>query len=283
MSHVAVLGLGSMGSGMARALLKAGHAVTVFNRTRSKAQALGEAGATVADSPAEAVRGAEVVLLSLTDEAAVEDILFGQLAGGLRLDQPVIDTTTVSPAFAREAARRSKELGLRRIEACVVGNPIMASSGHLRVFTAGAYSDTDAVRDVLAAFSQSVFYLGGVGQASSLKLAFNVLLGVQTTGLAEAVALAEAGGLDRALLLDALESSGWRSPVLSFRSRFMRERTYAPAGFRSELMHKDLLLAQEEAAAHDVQLPVTACAAGRYGAVLSAGRGDEDAAVVVEA
>jgi 3-hydroxyisobutyrate dehydrogenase len=282
MTAVAVLGLGGMGGGMARALLGAGHAVTVFNRTREKAVPLAEAGATVADSPAKAVQDAEVVLLSLADEPAVEDVLFGQLVDELRDGQRVIDTSTVSPAFARSAAERLAARGLRRVEACVVGNPQMAAAGQLRVFTAGDAADVEAVRDVLEALGQEVVHLGDAGRASSLKLAFNLLLGVQTAGLAEAVALAEASGLTRTLLLDAIDASGWRSPVLSFRSRYMRAGSYAPAGFRSALMHKDLVLAQEEAAAHDVRLPVTECAAGRYEAVLAAGRGDEDAAVVAE-
>jgi len=104
MTRVAVLGLGGMGGGMAKALISAGHAVTVFNRTRAKAEPFGAAGATVADSPAKAVQDADVIVLSLADEAAVEDVLFGQLAGELRPEQRVVDTSTVSPAFARDAS-----------------------------------------------------------------------------------------------------------------------------------------------------------------------------------
>jgi len=280
--RVAVIGLGAMGGGIASALLLAGYPVTVFNRTRAKAARFEAAGATVADSAGQAVREADVVLLSLADEAAVEQVLFGVLADHLRPGQHVIDTSTVSPAYAREAGTRMSARGLCRVEACVVGNPQMAANGQLRVYTAGDPADVQAVHAVLEAMSQSVVHLGEAGRASTLKLAFNLLLGVQTAGLAEAVQLAEAAGLDRGLLLDALNASGWRSPVLSFRSRFMREREYAPAGFRSELMHKDLRLAQDEAAAHKICLPVTDTVLDRYAEVLSAGRGDEDAAVVVD-
>lgn len=279
---IAVIGLGGMGSGMASALLRAGHPVTVFNRTRSKAEPLAEAGATVADSAAKAVLDAGVVILSLADESAVEEVLFGQLLEQLRPHQRVIDTSTVSPAFARAASERLAARDLRRVEACVVGNPHMAASGQLRVFTAGDQADVDAVREVLDAISQAVIHLGASGRASSLKLAFNLLLGIQIAGLAEAVVFAEAEGLDRTLLLDALDASGWRSPVLSFRGRYMRERDYQQAGFRAALMYKDLALAQAEAAAHGIRLPVTECAATRYEAAISAGRGDEDAAVVVD-
>jgi 3-hydroxyisobutyrate dehydrogenase-like beta-hydroxyacid dehydrogenase len=279
---VAVIGLGGMGSGMARALLSAGHPVTVFNRTRSKAEPLVEAGATLADTAAKAVPGADVVLLSLADEPAVEQVLFGQLLDQLRTNQRVVDTSTVSPEFARSAQRRLAAHDLHRVEACVVGNPPMAAAGALRVFAAGDPADVAAVRPVLDTIGQSVVHLGDTGRASSLKLAFNLLLGVQTAGLAEAVVLAEAQGLDRTMFLDAVDGSGWRSPVLSFRARYMRDRDYHPAGFRAALMHKDLLLAQTEAASFGFALPVTERAGARFEAAVLAGRGDEDAAVVVD-
>ena len=281
-TSVAVVGLGAMGGGMAAALLRAGHPVVVYNRTPEKAEKLGRAGAVVADSPVKAARDADVVLLSLADEDAVEEVLFRTLADHLRPGQRVIDTSTVSPAFSRDAGARMAALGRCRIEACVVGNPQMAAGGQLRVYTAGDPADVEAVRPVLDAFAQTVVHLGAPGRASSLKLAFNLLLGVQTAGLAEAVRLAESAGLDRMLLLDALDASGWRSPVLSFRGDYMRKRSYLPAGFRSALMLKDLRLAAEEAGAHQVRLPVTESALARYAEVLAAGRGDDDAAVVVD-
>jgi 3-hydroxyisobutyrate dehydrogenase-like beta-hydroxyacid dehydrogenase len=280
--RITVVGLGAMGGGMARALLAAGHSVTVHNRTPGKARPLAEAGATVADGYAAAAEKADVVLLSLADETAVEEVLFGALADHLRPGQLVVDTSTVSPEFARTAGSRMAQRGLCRVEACVIGNPAMAAAGQLRVYTAGDAAGVEAAGPVLNSLSQSVVHLGAAGRASSLKLAFNLLLGVQTAGLAEMVRLAEAAGLDRAQVLDAVEGSGWRSPVLTFRGRFMRDGSYAPAGFRSALMLKDLQLAQREAAAHGVALPVTTRVAERFTEVVEAGHGDEDAAVIVE-
>lgn len=279
---IAMIGLGGMGSGMAHSLLRAGYPVTVYNRTAAKAEPLARAGASVASSAAAAAAPASAVLLSLADETAVDDILFGQLSGVLREGQTVIDTSTVSPQYARAAAERLAAIGPHRVEACVIGNPQMAASGQLRVFTAGDEPDVEGVADVLGAIGQQVRYLGETGRASSLKLAFNLLLGVQTVGLAEAVEFAETAGLSRDLVLNALDASGWRSPVLSFRADFMRRRTYQPAGFRSVLMHKDMNLAAREAAGRNVDLPLVRCAAQRYEAVISTGRGDEDAAVVVD-
>ncbi|HEX4221156.1 MAG TPA: NAD(P)-dependent oxidoreductase [Pseudonocardiaceae bacterium] len=279
---VAVIGLGGMGAGMARALLAAGFPVTVYNRTASKAQPLRELGATIAASAEDAVRDTEVVVLSLADEAAVEQVLFGEVIWRMRPGVTVVDTSTVSPSFARNTALRLSASGIRRVEACVIGNPMMADGGQLRVFTSGVESDVDEVRDVLVALSQEIRYLGPAGRASTMKLAFNLLLGVQTAALAETVAFAEGAGLDRELLLGALNNSGWRSAVLSFRAEFMRNRSYQPAGFRAALMHKDLRLASEDSAGHSVPLPLVDLAARRFADVLAAGRGDEDAAVIAE-
>lgn len=280
--QLGVVGLGGMGSGIAYALLDAGFPVTVHNRTTAKTVPLERAGAQVAESPGAVGATSDVLLLSLSDESVVEEVLFGELVNQLRPGTTVVDTSTVSPSYARTTSIRLRASGIRRVEACVVGNPHMARSGRLRVFTAGAESDVDDVGDVLDAISQEVRYLGPTGRASVLKLAFNLLLGVQTAGLAEAVAFVESGGVDRELLFAALGNSGWGSPVLAFRAEFMRQRSYEPAGFRATLMHKDLRLVYEEAAAYGVALPLTGCTVERFGRVVSAGRGDEDAAVIVE-
>jgi 3-hydroxyisobutyrate dehydrogenase-like beta-hydroxyacid dehydrogenase/SAM-dependent methyltransferase len=279
---VSVVGLGSIGGGMAQRLLDAGFRVTVYNRTPAKAAELVAAGARRVESAAEAA-GSDTVLLSLSDEEAVESVLFGQMVDQLSPGAVLIDTSTVSPGYARDAASRLGRHGVRRVEACLIGNPEMARAGELRVFVAGEPADIAAARDVLDALGRhGILELGPPGRASALKLAFNLLLGVQTVALSEAVSFAEAGGLDRDLLLTAIMKSGWRSPMLNFRAEFMRTRRYEPAGFRAALMAKDLQLALQEAGAGGLDLPLTGRAAQRYAQVIAAGRGDKDAAVVVE-
>ena len=277
-----MIGLGGMGSGMAGALLDAGFPVTVHNRTAAKAQPLVRQGGELAASARGAATGVDVIVLSLADEQAVEEVLFGDVVHVLTPGVTVVDTSTVSPSFAQDTAARLAAIGVRRVEACVIGNPAMAKTGQLRVFAAGVESDVDGVRDVLGALSQEIRYLGPSGRAGTLKLAFNLLLGIQTAALAETVSFAESAGLDRELLLGALDNSGWRSPILSFRAAFMRRREYVPAGFRTVLMQKDLTLAQQEAAAHGVLLPLVTASAQRFAEAIASGRGDEDAAVVAE-
>ncbi|KNB49926.1 NAD(P)-dependent oxidoreductase [Streptomyces caatingaensis] len=281
-SPIAVLGAGAMGAGMARALLAAGFAVTVWNRTAERAAPLAREGAALAASPAEALADAEAAVFSLADEAAVERVVAEGLGGRPGRGLTVVDTSTVSPSFARAVTARLAALGARRVEACVIGNPAMAAAGELRVLAAGERAGADAVSDVLDALGRDVRFVGGPGDAAVLKLALNLLLGVQTAGLAEAVAFVEAMGMDRERLLDAFEDSGWRSPVLAFRAGFMRRRAYRPAAFRASLMHKDLALAGREAGERGVGLPVTGRAADRFAAVVDGGRGDDDAAAVVE-
>ncbi|MCP2341089.1 NAD(P)-dependent oxidoreductase [Actinomadura rupiterrae] len=280
---VAVVGLGGIGGGVAHRLVASGHDVVVHNRTAAKAEPLRAAGARVAATPAEAVAEAAVVMVSLADEAAIESVVFGAMAGHLKPGTVLVEMTTVSPGYAREAERRLAEVGVRRVEACVIGNPQMAKAGDLRVFAAGPEEDVAAVRDLLGTLGrQGVLHLGATGRASAFKLAFNLLLGVQTAGLAEAVAFAEHAGIPRETLLTAVQKSGWRSPVLNFRAEFMRTRSYQPAGFRASLMAKDLRLAAADARENGVDLPLVERTASRFAEVVAADGGDKDAAYVVE-
>ncbi|MBO8188072.1 NAD(P)-binding domain-containing protein [Streptomyces spirodelae] len=279
---LAFIGLGNMGGGMAHRLLDAGCALTVHNRTAAKAAPLAEAGATVAASPAEAARGRSVVLLSLADEVAVEEVLFGQVAEVLAPGAVVIDTSTVSPAYARACARRLARLGLRRVEACVVGNPFQAREGKLRVYTSGDEADIARVADILDTLGAQVVHLGAPGTAATLKLIFNLLLGAQVASLAEAVAYGVAAGLDRDRLLTSVAESGFSSVVLRFRAELMRKGSYEPAFFRSTLMEKDLRLALGDAAVAGVPLPVLESVRERFADVGAAGDGDKDASVLLE-
>ncbi|GHH72118.1 3-hydroxyisobutyrate dehydrogenase [Streptosporangium violaceochromogenes] len=270
-----------MGAGMGHRLLEAGHPVSVYNRTPAKAAPLVEAGARLITTP-QAAADAPIVLFSLSDEAAVDHVLFETMAPALRKGTIVVDTTTTSPLYARQAATRLSAAGLTRVEACVLGNPPMAHTGDLRIFTAGVRNDVEAVGDLLRVLGKEVRYLGAAGAASTMKLAFNLLLGVQTAALAEAVSYGVGAGLDRDLLIETIVNSGFSSPVLAFRAGFMRERRYEPAAFRTRLMEKDLRLAVNDAAARGIPLPLTESAGDLMADAVAAGLGDQDAAVIGE-
>ena len=279
---LAFIGLGGMGAGMAQRLLAAGFPLLVHNRTAAKATTLAQAGARVAASSADAAQTARIVFLSLSDEAAVEQVLFAELLGKLRPGALVLDTSTVSPEYSVGAAQRLARTGIRRVEACVIGNPAMARAGKLRILTAGRRADADDVRAVLEALAQTIVHVGPHGSACALKLSFNMILGSQVAALAEAVWLAESAGVDRDLFLTALADSGFSSPTLAFRADLIRSRRYLPPGFRVALMEKDLRLALGEAATRGLGLPVTAAAADTFGEAVRAGQGDKDAAVIAD-
>ncbi|WP_240135290.1 NAD(P)-binding domain-containing protein [Streptomyces sp. MUM 178J] len=279
---LAFIGLGNMGGGMAHRLLDSGRQLTVHNRTAAKARPLVEAGAVLADSPADAARGRSVVLLSLSDEAAVDEVLFRQIVPVLAPGGIVVDTSTVSPKYARKAAARLADAGLRRVEACVVGNPFQAREGKLRVYTSGSEQDVAEVADILDAIGSEVLHLGEPGTAATLKLIFNLLLGAQVASLSEAVAYGIQAGLDRDRLLSAIAESGFSSIVMRFRAELMRKGSYEPAFFRSTLMEKDLRLAIDDASGEGVALPVLDTVKAGFAAVVAAGDGDKDASVLIE-
>jgi 3-hydroxyisobutyrate dehydrogenase-like beta-hydroxyacid dehydrogenase len=279
---VTLVGLGGMGAAMGLRLLDAGHPLTVYNRTAAKAEPLARAGAQVAATAADAVDGVEVVLLSLADERAVDQVLFDQALPRLKAGCLVVDTSTVSPEYARAAQARLAEAGVRRVEACVAGNPLQARAGELRVLTAGDRDDVEAVDDVLRVIGRDVAHLGAAGNASVLKLVWNLLLGAQVAALAEATAYGVAAGLDRDELLAAVAESGFSSRVLSFRAGLMRERRYTPPAFRSALMHKDLRLGIADAERAGIRLPVVEAVARRFADLVEAGDADLDAAALVE-
>ncbi|MFG1706574.1 NAD(P)-dependent oxidoreductase [Nonomuraea sp. M3C6] len=279
--HVALIGTGAMGAGMGHRLLAASHPVSVYNRTPVKAASLVEAGARAITTP-QAAAEAPIILLSLSDESAVEQVLFDTMLPELRKGTVVVDTTTTSPLYARMAATRLSGLGVARVEACVLGNPVMARGGNLRIFTAGEHDDVEAVGALLSVLGQEIRYLGSAGTASTMKLAFNLLLGVQTVGFAEAVSYGVSAGLDRDLLIDVIANSGFSSPVLAFRAAFMRERCYEPAAFKTRLMEKDLRLAANDAMARGIFLPLTESAGDLMADAVAAGLGDQDAAVISE-
>ncbi|WP_206506000.1 NAD(P)-dependent oxidoreductase [Streptomyces chrestomyceticus] len=280
--RLAFIGLGAMGGGMAHRLLESGYALTVYNRTAGKAEPLLAAGARGAGSPGAAAAGHRVVLLSLSDEQAVEEVLFGRVVPVLEPGALVVDTSTVSPGFARETAARLADEGLRRVEACVVGNPPQARRGELRVFVSGAEADLAEVRPVLDALGSQVVHLGAPGTATSLKIVLNLLLGAQVASMAEAVSYGVASGLDRERVITTIAESGFSSLVMRFRADLMLRGSYEPAYFRADLMEKDIGIATRAARESGLGLPVLDTVRERFASVVAAGDGAKDASVVVD-
>ena len=198
-STIAVLGTGAMGAGIAERLLDEGHQLRVWNRSTEKLLPLLERGAASAATPAEAARGADAVLVSLAHADAVTTVLFGPdgAVHGLAEGALVLDTSTTSAESARDIGDRAEQAGLRFVEARVLGNPHHARSGQLRVLVGGPEAYIDAARPLLEGIGKDVNVLGEWGSGAQMKIALNLFLGVQLAGLAEAVDIGAAAGLDR--------------------------------------------------------------------------------------
>jgi len=276
-----------MGRPMGMNLLKAGHPLTVWNRTASRADELVAAGATLAKSPREAAAAADVLLTMVSDPPALESVLWGGDGkdGGalpaLKSGAIYIDSSTVSPNLARKIAGACAERGVRFLDAPVTGGDWGAKKGEL-VFMIGGDAETlKAVEPILAVMGKRWFHLGPNGAGQTIKLAMNLILALQVDALAEALALVTRAGLKGEGLVEVMQSSMARSGVLDVKAPNLLKGEYTPS-FPLRLMHKDLSLALELANQIGVALPATAAARETYSYVKGAAKEDLDYSAVMK-
>lgn len=281
--RIAYIGLGNMGLGMACRLAESGFEMAVYNRTRAKAEEVGELGARIADSPADAASNADIVMLSLADQSVVENMLTGEngVFGSLRDGGYIVDMSTVPPAFARELAGRATEAGYHALDACVYGAPMHARTGELRVMVGGEEEDYKAIEGVIEPLGKQLAYLGPNGMGATMKLVVNMLMGVQMPALAEAVVFGERAGLPREAILQMINGSGYSSPVMNFRCAMMEGRRFENAAFKLSLMRKDMMLVLQESQELGVPMPVAESAYSMLTAAKQQGLGDLDVAAIL--
>ena len=281
--RVALLGIGTMGRGMAANLLKAGFPLTVYNRTREKAEPLAAQGATIAGTPAEGAKGADVVISMLADDSASraawlgEDGALDNMASG----STVIECSTLTPGWIAELDRQTKSRDIGLVEAPVTGSRPQAEAGQL-IFLCGAKAATlDAVRPVLAVMSKAILHLGLVGSGGQLKLINNFLCAAQVASFAEAVAWVERTQLDRTQALDFLKTGAAGSGILNAMTDRMTARTYE-VNFLLRLLNKDLRYAQTAAAENGVTLTTAAATGQLFDKAEQQGLGEKDMSAVIE-
>ena len=278
---VAFIGLGIMGSRMALNLLKSGAELSVWNRTASAADELVRAGATRADTAAEAVREADLVFSMLSTPSVVEAVFLGR-EGALRAMPKAslwADCSTVDPSFSRRCAVAASEQGVRFVDAPVAGTKPHAAGAQLSFFVGGSEEDFQAVKPLAETMGAKVLYLGEVGQGASFKMLVNSMLAQSMLVFSETVVLGQRLGLDREFLLKVLPTLVVSAPVTQAKANMIRKGDY-DVMFPLEWMHKDLHLAA--VAAYEVQqpLPMANTAKEIYAEALRAGMGRLDFAAI---
>ena len=258
--RVGFLGMGMMGSRMARRLLDAGNRVTVYNRSPDKAQPLIKAGASLAATPRAVAEESDLTLYSLADDAAVRDVVLG--AGGLlegaRRGSILIDLSTVLPETSRTVSAMALSRGVAAIDAPVSGSTPQAEQGTLIIFAGGERKAYDSAAGILDALGRHV-HMGPSGAGTTMKLVTNTLLGLGVEALAEAVALGRKAGLETPRLLDALQLTSVVSPAQKGKFENVKRGEY-PAAFALRMMSKDFGLILHLAESCAVPMPATAAA-----------------------
>jgi 3-hydroxyisobutyrate dehydrogenase len=285
-THVGFIGLGLMGAPMAHNLLRAGFPVTVWNRTRAKADPLVHAGAKLAADPREVAAKADVLITIVSDPPALEEVLFGSnkqertgVIDSLRPGSALIDSSTVSPDLARRVAAACAEKRIDFLDAPVTGGTWGAQKGELVFMVGGKAEVLERVKPVLEAMGKKFFLLGPNGAGQTVKLGMNMLLALEVDALVEALALVTASGVPAARLIEVLQSSMGRSPLLDVKTPLILKNEF-PASFPLRLMHKDMRLALELARQHGVKLPAAEAAYSTYTAVKDAAKDDPDFSAV---
>ena len=277
---VGFIGLGLMGKPMAKNLLKAGFPLTVWNRTTARADDLVQAGAKLAGSPREAAAGVDVLITIVSDPPAVEEVLFkdGALAA-MRKGSVLIDSSTVSPDLARKTAAACAKQGVDFLDAPVTGGTWGAEKGELVYMIGGEKEVYERVKPILDVMGKRFFLLGPNGAGQTIKLAMNLLYALEVEAFAESLALVSAAGFEPEKLVEVMQSSMGRAPLLDVKVPLLLKHEY-PASFPLRLMHKDVRLALELARQQKIELPAGAAAYATYSAVKDQSTDDPDYAAV---
>ena len=280
-TRLGFIGIGNMGSRMARRLLDHGYRLAAYNRSREAAEALVKYGATVAESLAELASKADVILSSLTNDDAVKSV-YADPAGvfaHVRRGSAVIEMSTVLPATSRQLYQLSREAGVKFLDSPVSGSTPSAEEGTLTVFCGGDEELFQAAQPIFSAIAGQSFYLGDNGSGSAMKLVANTLLGVGMQAIAESVALGQKEGLDRHRLLEVLSHTAVIPPAHLGKLSRADVGDYS-AQFAIRLMNKDFGLVLETAAAARVPMPATAAAFQMNVAQFAEGKEEDFSAVI---
>jgi 3-hydroxyisobutyrate dehydrogenase-like beta-hydroxyacid dehydrogenase len=281
MANLGFVGLGAMGGRVAKRLLDAGHTVTGFNRTRSKAQWLLDAGMRWGESPRAVAEAADVVFTMVTNTTALREVFHGPdgILAGLGAGKIYVDMSTVSPAASRHLAAQVSARGAHMLDSPVSGSVITLEQGNLSLMVGGERAIFERITPLLQDIGPKVNYVGENGQAVLMKIAINLNLQVQFLALCEGLFLAVKGGIPLETALEVMLNSVIASPSLKYRAPFILDMP-AEAWFDVNMMQKDMLLAEEMGRELDVPLPTVAISNQFLTAARALGLDKHDFAIV---
>jgi 3-hydroxyisobutyrate dehydrogenase-like beta-hydroxyacid dehydrogenase len=283
-AKIGFIGLGYMGSRIAKRFLDAGHTLIVFNRNRSKTEALAAEGAEVAASPGELASSTDLILSCLSDGTAVRNVYLG--AGGVldcaRPGSVVLEMSTIAPETSEQLHRAGRERGIHLLDIAISGSTVAAEAGSLTLFGGGEHEVFKAIAPLFCAIARQWFYMGPAGSGVAMKLVVNTLLGVGMQAIAEALALGSGLGLERGLLFDTLAKTAVVAPAHVGKFAAAKMSDYRPQ-FPMRLMHKDFLLISSKAARLGIAMPVTVEATRINAAEMASHGGEEDFSAVIRA
>ncbi len=283
MANLGFVGLGLMGGQFVKRLLEKGHVVTGYNRTRSKAQWLEQAGMRWADTPRGVAQAADIVLSMVTDTKALVGVVEGPdgILAGLTPGKLLVDISTISPAASRELASRVAASGAEMVDAPVSGNHISLKNGTLAVMVGGLAEAFERAKPILLDLGPKVTHVGANGLALSMKIASNLGLAVQMLAFCEAVLLAEKSGIPRQTAVEVLTNSVIASPMIKYRGPFV-VKLPDEAWFNVNMMQKDMNLALAMGQQLNVPLPTTATTNEFLTAARAMGHASKDFAVMFD-
>lgn len=281
---ISYLGLGTMGSGMAANLFKAGYKLTVWNRNAEKCEAFGRKGAGVADTPADAIRDAELVMYCLSNDEAVEEVVFGAkgILSGIKEGQVAVDMSTVLPATSLREQEAYAKRGVDFLDAPVFGSKQESAEAKLWIMAAGNRAIFEKVKPVLEHLGQTVHYLGENGNATAMKLVGNLMVALELEALAEGLVLAQKAGLDLNTVMQVVKVADFRSPLLVGNGQNILKRDFSPS-FALELMLKDASLIEKFAESLQSPTPALRVVQKNLESAVALGFGKENASAVIKA
>lgn len=285
MTHIALLGTGKMGSGIALNLLKAGYTLSVWNRSIEKAENLIQAGAQWATSPAQAVENADFIITCVTDDEASQRVWTGQegiLKGKIKPNAIAIECTTISLTWALQLQNLLQEISIRFIDCPLTGGPGGARSGALTLLVGAREEDLLAASPVLNAFSNQVLHFGLPGAGTTYKLLANLIGAVQIIALAEGIALAQKANLNMETVLEGLTTGGIASPLVKGFAFQMMNNKHDFVNFSVQMMQKDAAYGIRLATGLDQTVPLSSLASAILQSATNEGIGHKNISAIID-